>query len=238
MTAETPTFNRARHWLVLVPAMTIPFVAAFFYFVLFPGTAFGNSFYTGVKFFLLIWPMVSILFILRRARVERFSVVRHRASLWPGIAFGVFVVGLMMFLIKITPLGTVVDDNGARMAERIEGLGVVEHYLWFSIFISFIHAALEEYYWRWFVFGRLRVVVPVNVAHVIAAVGFASHHIVILSQFFPIGWAIFLGACVGIGGAFWSWTYQKYGSLWGAWVSHMLVDLGIMWVGWEVLQAQ
>ena len=236
MTDKEISNQQVRHWIALIPAMTIPFAASFFYFVLFPGTAFGNGFYTGVKFFLLVWPILSIFLILRRARVESYSVIRHAASIWPGVAFGVFVCALMFVLIKLTPLGSVVEDNADRMAERIAGLGVVDHYLWFAIFISFVHAALEEYYWRWFVFGRLRVVVPTGWAYFLAAVGFSSHHIVILSQFFPIGWALFLGVCVGIGGAFWSWLYQKYGSLWGAWVSHMLVDLAIMWVGWEVLQ--
>jgi len=52
-----------------------------------------------------------------------------------------------------------------------------------------------------------------------------------------MGWALFLGVCVAIGGAVWSILYNRYGSLLGAWTSHMIVDLGLMWVGWEVLSA-
>lgn len=236
MNTDPPTLPRARYWLALIPAMLIPFVASFMYFVLFPGTALGKAFYGGVKVFLLLWPLVSIFFILRRARVERFSVIQHKASLWPGIGFGLFVCALMVTLIKLTPLGAVIDNNTEKIAEGITALGIRNHYILFAVFISFLHSALEEFYWRWFVFGRLRVVVPVGMAYLLAAIGFCSHHIVILSQFFHIGWALFLGICVGIGGAFWSWLYQKYGSLWGSWASHMLVDLAIMWVGWEVLQ--
>lgn len=219
-----------------MPALVIPLAASFFYFVLFPGTTFGNFFYSGVKFFLLLWPLLAVKGILREPLIDRSREKRHAASLVPGVLFGLLVVGLLVFLIKGTPLSAVVGDNSERIAERIRDLGVGDHFLWFALFISFAHAALEEFYWRWFAFGQAKKLMPIGWAYLVAALGFASHHVVILSQFFPLGWAFALGACVGIGGAVWSWLYQKYNSLAGAWASHMLIDLGIMWVGWEVLQ--
>lgn len=234
MENNPPSLNRRLY--VFVPTLILSFIASFFYFVLFPGTTFGNAFYTGIKIWLLVWPAVAVIWILKE-RPGQSGEKRHRASLLPGTVFGLLVVGLLFFLLKGTPMGAVVTDNSDQMAERIRGLGVEKHFLWFALFISFAHAALEEYYWRWFAFGQARKLMSVRKAHLVAAAGFASHHIVILSQFFPIGWALFFGVCVGIGGAVWSWLYQKYNSLWGAWVSHMIVDLGLMWIGWEVLQA-
>ncbi len=225
-----------RRWAVLIPALLMPLSASFFYFVLFPGTTFGNSFYSGIKVFLLLWPLIAVGLILRESFVDRSREKHHLASLIPGVLFGLAVVGLMMLLIKLTPLGLVVDDNAGRIAERIEDLGMAKHFILFALLISVAHAALEEFYWRWFVFGQSCKVMPVGLAYLIAALGFASHHVVILSQFFPLGWAFALGACVGIGGAVWSWIYRRYNSLLGAWVCHMLIDLGIMWVGWEVLR--
>ena len=229
--------RRLRSWLVF-PALVVPLAASFFYFVLFPGTAFGNSFYTGVKFFLLLWPIVVVGFLLREKIANPYSERQHRKSILPGTLFGLLTVGVLVFLLKATPLAALIADNGSNIAQRISDLGVADHFLYFAIFISFAHAALEEFYWRWFAFGQLRILLPkVWMAHLLAALGFASHHVVILSQFFPIGWAFFLGACVALGGAVWSLLYHKYGSLLGAWTSHMIVDLGLMWVGWEVLVA-
>ncbi|MEM1442522.1 MAG: CPBP family intramembrane glutamic endopeptidase [Verrucomicrobiota bacterium] len=237
VTANTlPDPNRKRRLAVVLPALVVPFIASFFYFVLFPGTAFGNSFYSGVKFFLLLWPFVATLFILREKMVDRTREKRHVASILPGTIFGLLVVGLLFLLLRATPLGDILDENAGRIAERIEDLGVAENFLLFALFLSFIHAWLEEFYWRFFVFGQASKLMSVPKAHLIAAVGFASHHIVILSQFFPLGWAFALGACVGIGGFAWSWMTYRYNSLLGAWISHMIVDLGLMWVGWEVLQ--
>lgn len=229
--------RRLRAALVF-PALVIPFAASFFYFVLFPGTAFGNAFYSGIKVFLLLWPVIAVRFLLREPIKNPYPRRQHLKSVLPGALFGLVTVGVMVFLLKATALSSLIDENGPRIAQRIGDLGVADHFLIFALFISFAHAALEEFYWRWFAFGQLRVLLPrVWMAHLLAALGFASHHVVIMSQFFPMGWALFLGVCVAIGGAVWSILYNRYGSLLGAWTSHMIVDLGLMWVGWEVLSA-
>jgi len=233
--SETHPTLESRRRAVLFPALVIPFFASFFYFVLFPGTAFGNAFYKGIKVFLLLWPLFSVVVILRTKMIDRSREKRHLASLLPGIAFGILVVGLLFLLIEATPLGLLVDENAERIAGRIRDLGVADHFLWFALYISSAHAALEEFYWRWFVFGQAQRVMKLPLAYLVAALGFAAHHVVILSQFFPLGWAFVLGTCVAIGGAVWSWLSYRYNSLFGAWVSHMIIDFGLMWVGWEVL---
>jgi len=233
-TLDLPKNLAKRKW-VTIPAMLIPFAASFFYFVLFPGTAFGNSFYSGTKFFITIWPIIAVGWILKEAFIDKSRIRQHRRSIVIGTTFGLVTAGLMIFLIKATPLHHVIFDNSEQIVERIRGLGVAEHFLIFAAFLSIIHAAMEEFFWRYFVFGQLRRFVPVSTAHLLAAAGFASHHVVILSQFFPFPWALALGTCVGIGGAVWSVIYQKTNSLAGSWISHMIVDFAIMWVGWLLL---
>lgn len=224
-------------WALLVPALVVPFVLSFFYFVLFPGTAFGNAFYTTHKIFLVAWPLLAVPLILREPMVDRTRPKRHLASLLPGTVFGVLVVGLLFLLLRASPLGAIFEANEGRIVQRIHDLGVAESFLAFALFLSFIHAAMEEFYWRWFAFGQAKRLMPKGAAHLVAAVGFASHHVVVLSQFFPMGWALAFGACVALGGAFWSWQADRYNSLIGPWFSHMLIDLGLMWVGWEALRA-
>ena len=38
-----------------------------------------------------------------------------------------------------------------------------------------------------------------------------------------------------IGGLSWSWCYQKYRSIWPGYLSHLLVDASIFWIGWQIL---
>jgi membrane protease YdiL (CAAX protease family) len=223
-------------WSLLLPALLVPFVLSFFYFVFFPGTAFGNAFYGAHKVFLIAWPLLCVLLILREPMIDRTRPKRHLASLVPGTLFGIAVTGVMLLLLEASPMGAVFSTNEAKIVQRIHDLDVAERFVAFALFISFIHSAMEEFYWRWFAYGQAAKLMPKGIAHAVAATGFALHHIVVLSQFFPLGWAFALGACVGIGGAFWSWQAERYNSLIGPWFSHLLVDLGLMWVGWQALQ--
>ncbi|MDB4358815.1 CPBP family intramembrane metalloprotease [Verrucomicrobiales bacterium] len=226
-----------KRWALVAPAMCLPLAASFFYFVLFPGTFLGNSFYSGIKVFLLAWPFIAVCWLMREPLIEKNREKRHFPSAVAGTTFGLVVFASLFWLVKGSPFAYLITENSARISERIHGLGVAEHYLWFALFISFAHAALEEFFWRWFAFGQLRKLISVPWACFWAAVGFAAHHVVILTQFFPLGWALILGSCVGIGGAVWSLIYHRYGSLLGAWISHMIIDLGLMWVGWIALNA-
>lgn len=231
---SSPT--RRLRWILLVPALLVPFILSFFYFVYFPGTAFGNAFYGIHKVFLIAWPLLGVLVFLREPMIDRTRPKRHLASLLPGAAFGLVVTFAMFLLLESPILGDLFAANQERIVRRIHDLGVADRFLQFALFISFMHSAMEEFYWRWFAFGQAKRILPKGAAHLVAATGFSLHHIVVLSQFFPLGWALALGACVGIGGAFWSWQADRYNSLLGPWFSHLLVDLGLMWVGWQALQ--
>ena len=115
-------------------------------------------------------------------------------------------------------------------------MNILPYYWWFATFISVFHSLLEEYYWRWFVFGQLHQLVKPVTAHLLAGLAFAAHHVVILSQFFGWGWGFGLGAFVGIGGIIWSIMLIRQKSLIGIWVSHAIVDWGMMAIGYMLIQ--
>lgn len=228
--------NRSTRWKLVLPALLVPFLASFLYFIWFPGTIFSKSCYVGVKFFTLLWPLVAVLFLLK----ERFSDDPRPKKHWEGIIlggiFGLLTFGLMYVMYRMTPIGDMIRENGDLIVGKIDEMGIREHFVLFAIFISFLHSALEEFFWRLFGYGQLRKLVSVGMAVLIAAITFALHHIVVLSEYVAIVPAILFGACVGLGGAVWSLIFQRTNSLWGAWFSHMIIDLAIMWIGWDLLK--
>ena len=144
-------------------------------------------------------------------------------------------MGRLPSWVKRAPLGDIIRDNSGRVVDRVKGLGILDSYIPFCAFLSIVHSLIEEYYWRWYVFSRLTKVVQPRTAYILGAVGFAAHHYVIVWAFFPPTLAIFLGTCVGIGGAYWSWQFQRQKSLLGCWVSHCLVDVAILSVGYQLI---
>jgi hypothetical protein len=205
---------------------------ALIYFVVFPGTALGNGLYAVHKVFLIMWPILATAWLLEESILPLAWMGCLRAKdAFVGAGLGVLIVAAMFGLMHATPLGAVVEAGSGQIAEKVRGMGVLNHFLAFALFLSVIHSLIEEVYWRWFVFGNLAHLISKCMAHVVAALGFSAHHILVLSQFFPLWLASILGLCVGIGGLLWSLLRERQGALWGAWVSHMVVDLGIMWLG-------
>jgi membrane protease YdiL (CAAX protease family) len=158
-----------------------------------------------------------------------------------GVAFGVAVGALALALyygvLRDLPLFL---DTPARLRSKVTefGLATPAGYLGLAAFIAVAHAALEEYYWRWFVFGRLRRYVPVPAAAGLSGLAFMGHHVLVLAVYFP-GWfwaaTVPLSLCIALGGVVWALLYHRSGSLLGPWVSHVLVDAAVMAIGYDLL---
>ena len=105
-------------------------------------------------------------------------------------------------------------------------------------FLAVIHSLMEEYYWRWFVFGRLQRLISLGSAIAFASLAFMAHHVIVLGMFFPNHFwtaAVPLSLCIAVGGAFWAWLYHGTGSLYSSWISHLLVDLAVLAVGYGLV---
>ena len=108
--------------------------------------------------------------------------------------------------------------------------------VWFVVlggFLTIIHSRLEEYYWRWFVFGELQRLIPVG-AVVVSGFAFMAQHVVVLASY--VSNALGCSACPwespwrhGLG-----LLYPRTGSIWSAWLSHLLIDAAIMIVGYDI----
>jgi len=215
--------------------MTLPFLAALVYFVLLSGNPLARWIYGATKAFTLVWPIVVVLLWFGEPFPwPEWRHGKHRSA-WPlGLLSGGIIAGLML-AVAASPFREVLTSSASDIEKKVRDLGVLNHYWAFGFFIAFLHSFLEEYYWRWFVFGQLRKICRPSLAYVGAAVSFAAHHIVIATQFFPWGWGLLFGSLVGVGGACWCWMYQRQQTLAGAWVSHVLADLGILTIGHKVL---
>jgi CAAX protease family protein len=227
---------------VLVFALLLPSAVTLLYFVIlatWPAAVQQTAYAIGkgIQFGL---PLVWVLAVQRsRLRLKP----PDRAGMVEGAAFGLAVLAAMMVLYHgwLKPAGYLGPESpvaGAVLA-KVQGFGVdtLWKYVALGAFYSLIHSGLEEYYWRWFVFGQLRRLIPVNRAILVSSIGFMLHHILLLATYFgwssPATWIF--SAAVAVGGAYWAWLYQRSDSLWAPWASHLVIDAAIFIVGYDLV---
>ncbi len=231
--------SRSIGWAALVPALVVPLLGSLIYFVWVPEGALGQAAYTLTKIFTLVYPLfflgrIGVEGLTRRREHQRASWSSLRSVALAGLGSGVLIAGLGVALM-LTPLGDLVRQGAGAATDKADALGFREHFVLFAVFISVVHSGLEEYYWRFFVYGQLREKCRRWVAHGIAAVAFAAHHLVLTLQFFSVGLAVFMAVAVAVGGLLWSVMYERQGTVLGGWLSHLCVDAFLMFVAYQLV---
>ena len=145
---------------VIIPAMILPFLGTLVYFVFAEGGNLTKIAYSATKLFTFVWPVIAVIFILKqKLKWPRLKESHHWKTLPLGVLVGAGIVGLM-FLLMQTSLGAQVKSNATNMQEAVGKFGLTQSNYWlFAVFLSVFHSLLEEYYWRWFVFGGLHQMV-------------------------------------------------------------------------------
>lgn len=233
-----------RDTLAILFASFYPLGMALVYFVGLGETASGANpifmaAFFGGKLLQFLFPILYIAWFER-------ELIRFTAPTWRGIPLAIgfaLLVGVSMFVLYfavVQHIPAVRDETPDKIHAKVQQFGADSplRFLILAIGISVGHSLLEEYYWRWFLFGRLRLHLPISASIVLTGIGFMLHHIVILSVFFPGHfWLLALpfSVCVGIGGGVWAWIYERSDSLYAPWLSHCLIDGAIMGIGYVML---
>jgi membrane protease YdiL (CAAX protease family) len=169
-------------------------------------------------------------------RTFRLSFRGVPAGLAFGVAVALFAFTLYFGWLAASPLFVGVPDR-VRIKLAEIGAGTPARFLLMAGFLALVHSLLEEYYWRWFVYGRLRHHLPRILALVLAGVAFMGHHVIVLGVYFP-GWfctaVLPFSLAIAVGGIVWAWLYERTGSLLGPWVSHFLVDAALLVIGYDL----
>ena len=176
-------------------------------------------------------------------------IVRRESPVWTSpnsrgmgwsLTFGVviFFTMLLLYRFALLPMG-VFEAPRVAIEQKVREIGVDTplKFVALGVFYALFHSLLEEYFWRWFVFARLRQWMSFLPAMVISSLGFMSHHVIIMATFFgwQSVWTYFFSLSVAVGGAFWAWSYENSRSLYAPWASHLLIDAAVFLVGYHLV---
>ena len=154
-------------------------------------------------------------------------------SVWFGLFVAASVFAGYWFLSRT---GWIEESFLETVRQKVSGmkLDTPLRFAALGVFYALVHSYLEEYYWRWFVFIRLREYLSDKLAILASSLGFMAHHVILLATFFgwdsPLTWLFSLG--VAIGGVVWAVLYRRTGNLLYPWISHLIVDAAIFTLGY------
>jgi membrane protease YdiL (CAAX protease family) len=234
-----------RDWAALAFAMAFPSLLTWVYFIgLAGGRGEGNpvalAAYGVGKAIQFTFPLLYCL-LFERDRLRPSAPTRSGLLLAAafGLAVNAAMFALYYFGLRQTPL---MEEAARQILDKLREFGIATPagYIAFGSFIALAHSLFEEYYFRWFIFGLLRRHVRLSAAVALSSLAFMAHHVIVLAVYFP-GAAQFVtvvlpfSLCVAVGGAAWAWLYDRSRSLYAPWLSHLLIDAGILLVGYDLV---
>jgi len=245
MQESTKELSRSSRWAAVVFALVLPTFVTLAYFVWAESFAphVQQATYLIAKIIQFGFPVFWVCWICRQRLQLRPT---SSQGIVVGVVFGL-VVAVAMFALyqgwlkSSDLLANAMED----IHQKVTGMELNRpwKFVALGVFYSLIHSLLEEYYWRWFVFGQLRELVRFWPAVVISSLGFMAHHVIVVGEY--VGGA-YLGMAsqetwiisfsIAIGGACWAWLYHRSGSLVGPWLSHLLVDTAIFAIGYDIVR--
>jgi membrane protease YdiL (CAAX protease family) len=230
------------HLAVLVCASLLPGAITWLYFCVLPGVTATTVLYIFNKVVQFGLPVLWVGVVLRapiRPTMPTIREIVYGSTL--GLMTVACILGLYFGYIRNSVFMVGVPE---AVFAKLGALSIATplKFAAFGTFLVIGNSAIEEYYWRWFIFGRLRGLVRVRTAIIASSLTFMLHHVVVLGSFMEPEhfWtaALLFATCVGAGGAIWAWAYNRTGSLYIPWLAHLLADVGVIAIGVDVLRAQ
>jgi membrane protease YdiL (CAAX protease family) len=229
--------------LALVFAAVLPSFMAWLYFFVLVGSPDPDPVRQGAygagKLVQFAFPLVFVWFWQRRRpRHSRPNMAGVALGLGFGLAVAVGVFTLYFGWLRDSPM---LEGTPAHLRRVLRSFGVDDgaRYLALAVFYVAAHSLLEEYYYRWFLFGRMRAFLSLWPAVVLSSLVFMAHHVILLAAYLPGQFwtaVVPLSLCIAVGGGVWAWLYARTQSLYAPWLSHAIVDASLFAIGWNLLQ--
>jgi len=174
----------------------------------------------------VIWRSRSVRQVVQRAGIR---ATRGGRGLVSGFVLGGVIFAAWQWLFQ----GQI---SGVGIAAKLTSLHLLDHYWSVALFIAMINSLMEEWYWRGFVFERLKNMQLAGPwVILLGGIGFGFHHYFTLIVYFPLPVTLFFTFATMVAGVLWSWMRYRGVSLVDCYISHLIADVSLLWIGWQLL---
>lgn len=144
-----------------------------------------------------------------------------------GLGLSVFVFILAAYKI----IGPFFDFSSVTTSMEKE-LGVTkDNFLLVAVYISFVNALLEEFFFRGFAYLELKKWISRRNALVISAGAFALYHVSMMLNWFSLPLFALLLTGLFVGGLLFNFINERSNNIYSSWMVHMFANFAINTVG-------
>lgn len=215
--------------LLFVPAFSIGVTMSL---LIAPGIV-GNSIFTVIKVWVVVFPLWwTWQYKTNSLRLPEFD----RQKIIVGIGWGLLMSGVIILAYWLFGKQWI-DLRDLRQKANDVGITNLSIYLAGSFYWCFVNSFIEECIWRGFAYSQCeRLVASGTVAVFLSAVFFTLHHTIALYAYTQNWLVVVIGSLgVFLGGTIWSLCCRTYKSITPGYLSHMLADVAIAIIGWDLL---
>jgi len=147
-----------------------------------------------------------------------------------GVLIGVGS-GLLFALLIPAGIGSLMQTEGsaAWIREALSQRGLTSEWLWpFAVYLIVANSFLEELIWRGFLLQRLRTLTNRAASLALSSLFYAAYHVVVGVVLFGWKWGFIFTLLVFLAGCWWGWLKLRFPSVYPAWASHLLADVGLI----------
>lgn len=199
----------------------------------------ANYLFSSIYKIIFLFPLVYRVWIekksIKQGIVEHFSFSTLKKHIVPVVSIGVFLatvyIGSFMLFKGFLDL-----EGIAIKLQEVMDLNVT-NLIFIGLYIILINSLLEEYFWRGFMFDKLRGLVSPWLAYALTGVAFSFHHVVFYYNWFTplFFWLVTIGL---IGYAvIMNYIFSRYKDLFSCWVIHAFADVVQIYIAFTVLRA-
>lgn len=183
------------------------------------------------KIWLFAGPLAWLL-LFEREKLS-LSPVR-RGGMGVGLLLGIGMAAVIWGAYALVARGNM-DVSNFHTKLAAVGLTSAGMYLAVSSYWTFVNSLLEEYVFRFFMFRQSERIWSRWLAVVMTALFFTIHHTLALAAYVPLWQNALASFGVFSASIIWSWLYAHYRSIWPCYVCHILADVAVFAIGWDVL---
>jgi membrane protease YdiL (CAAX protease family) len=182
-----------------------------------------------IKTLIKILLFIPIPLLYKTVFADTWQILKRSIKPLRGIVFGIVFFAVLLsayyILARNIDLGVISQNLGKNMKVT------ASNFIFVAIYITFGNSFLEEYFFRGFIFLKLKENGHKFLGYTFSSVLFSLYHIMIFQKWFTT--PMFILAVAGLAGVglLFDFMDSKPHTIYNSWISHILADSAIMLIG-------